>query len=94
MGDVSQLQFGVGQRQIRCNYIPKAGMSLNTILFTPSCNIIIPNIIVFNVHLLYEAMQDESTELCFIFHSAPSVLYFPLENNYSTGKTAPYIMLQ
>jgi len=30
--------------------------------------------------LLYEAMQDESTELCFIFRSAHSVLYFPLEN--------------
>ena len=30
--------------------------------------------------LLYEAMQDESTELCFIFRSTRSVLYFPLEN--------------
>jgi len=30
--------------------------------------------------LLYEAIQDESTELCFIFCSARSVLYFPLEN--------------
>jgi len=25
-------------------------------------------------------MQDESAELCFIFHSARSVLYFPLAN--------------
>jgi len=25
-------------------------------------------------------MQDESSELCFIFHSACSVLYFHLEN--------------
>jgi len=25
-------------------------------------------------------MQDESAELCFIFRSARSVLYFPLEN--------------
>jgi len=32
------------------------------------------------VLLLYEAMQDESATLCFIFHSAHSVLYFPLEN--------------
>jgi len=30
--------------------------------------------------LLYEAMQDESAELCFIFRSAHSVLYYPLEN--------------
>ena len=30
--------------------------------------------------LLYEAIQDESAELCFIFRSACSVLYFPLEN--------------
>jgi len=30
--------------------------------------------------LLYEAMQDESAELCFIFRSTHSVLYFPLEN--------------
>jgi len=30
--------------------------------------------------LLYEAIQDESVELCFIFHSARSVLYFPLTN--------------
>ena len=30
--------------------------------------------------LLYEAIQDESAELCFIFRSARSVLYFPLEN--------------
>jgi len=39
--------------------------------------IIIP--IKFNdkLQLLYEAMQDESAELCFIFHSARSVLYFP-----------------
>jgi len=29
---------------------------------------------------LYEAIQDESAELCFIFRSACSVLYFPLEN--------------
>ena len=43
--------------------------------------------------LLYEAMQDESAELCFIFHSAHSVLYFPLENNnYSTGNTALYTL--
>ena len=33
-----------------------------------------------NQCLLYEAMQDESAELCFIFHSTHSVLYFPLEN--------------
>ena len=32
------------------------------------------------VHLLYEAMQDESAKLCFIFRSAHSVLYIPLEN--------------
>jgi len=32
------------------------------------------------VHLLYEAMQDESAELCFIFCGARSVLYIPLEN--------------
>jgi len=31
-------------------------------------------------HLLYEAIQDESAELCFIFHSTRSVLYFPLES--------------
>ena len=31
-------------------------------------------------NLLYEAMQDESAELCFIFHSTRSMLYFPLEN--------------
>jgi len=31
-------------------------------------------------NLLYEAIQDESAELCFIFRSARSVLYFPLEN--------------
>ena len=31
-------------------------------------------------HLLHEAMQDESAKLCFIFRSARSVLYFPLEN--------------
>jgi len=30
--------------------------------------------------LLYEAMQDESAELCFIFRSTHSVLCFPLEN--------------
>jgi len=30
--------------------------------------------------LLYEAMQDESAKLSFIFRSAYSVLYFPLEN--------------
>jgi len=29
---------------------------------------------------LYEAIQDESAELCFIFRSARSVLYYPLEN--------------
>ena len=29
---------------------------------------------------MHEAMQDESAELCFIFRSACSVLYFPLEN--------------
>ena len=33
-----------------------------------------------DLRLLYEAMQDESAELCFIFHSTHSVLYFPLEN--------------
>ena len=27
----------------------------------------------------YEAIQDESAELCFIFPNARSVLYFPLE---------------
>jgi len=32
------------------------------------------------LHLLYEAILDESAELCFIFRSARSVLYFPLEN--------------
>jgi len=32
-------------------------------------------------------MQDKSAELCFIFHSAHSVLYFPLEN------IAPEILL-
>ena len=32
------------------------------------------------VYLLYEAIQDESAELCFIFRSTRSVLYFPLEN--------------
>jgi len=32
------------------------------------------------VDLLYEAMQEESAELCFIFCSARRVLYFPLEN--------------
>jgi len=31
------------------------------------------------INLLYEAMQDESAELCFIFRRARSVLYFPLE---------------
>ena len=41
--------------------------------------------------LLYEAMQDESAELCFIFHSAHSVLYFP-PGKYSTGNTAPYTL--
>jgi len=30
--------------------------------------------------LLYEAIQGESAELGFIFRSARSVLYFPLEN--------------
>ena len=37
--------------------------------------------------LLYEAMQDESAELCFIFRGARSVLYFP-----STRNTAPYTL--
>ena len=32
------------------------------------------------VLLLYEAMQDESAKLCFIFRSTHSVLYFPQEN--------------
>jgi len=29
---------------------------------------------------LYEAIQDESVELCFIFHIQHSVLYLPKEN--------------
>jgi len=33
-----------------------------------------------SILLLYEAIQHESAELCFIFRSACSVLYFPLEN--------------
>jgi len=33
-----------------------------------------------SLSLLYEAMQDKSAELCLIFHSTHSVLYFPLEN--------------
>ena len=32
------------------------------------------------VFCLYEAIQDESAKLCFIFHSVQGVLYFPLEN--------------
>ena len=36
---------------------------------------------------LYEAIQNESAELCFIFHSAHSVLYL-----YSTGNIAPYTL--
>jgi len=33
--------------------------------------------------LLYEAIQDENTELCFIFCSARSVLFFPLYSGTS-----------
>jgi len=29
---------------------------------------------------LFEAIQDESAKLCFIFHNVDSVLYFPGEN--------------
>ena len=32
------------------------------------------------VFCLYEAIQDESAKLCFIFHSVQGVLYFHLEN--------------
>ena len=30
--------------------------------------------------LLYEAIEDERAEVCFVFHNAQSVLHFPLEN--------------
>jgi len=43
--------------------------------------------------LLHEAMQDESAELCFIFRSARSVLYFPLENIVSEN-IVPEILLR
>jgi len=46
-----------------------------------------------NLTLLYEAIQDESAELCFIFHSACSVLYSIFSpGKYSTGNTAPYTL--
>ena len=38
--------------------------------------------------LLYEATQVESAELCFIFHNAHTVLYFPLENTVHNGNIA------
>jgi len=41
------------------------------------------------LYLLYEAMQDESAKLCFIFRSA-HILFSP--GKYSTGNTAPYTL--
>jgi len=43
------------------------------------CISVIVNFIMLIYWLLYETMQDESAELCFIFHNAHSVLYFSLE---------------
>ena len=48
------------------------------------------SVIALSVSLLHEAMQqDESTELCFIFRSAHSVLYLPMQNIVSRIKLCP-----